>query len=340
LQPIRPSAQTLFGPRGAVLAAPGGPLFVCDTGHHRVLGWQRKPERDATPADIVLGQRTFEDEGRNGGDATGPTTLSVPTGIAATAEVLAVADAWNHRVLLWFGLPTGSQRPPDVVVGQAGFSSGLPNRGGAPAADSLNWCYGVALCAGRLIVADTGNRRVLVWNEIPRANGVAADLVLGQPDFTSRDGDVPLERGMRWPHAALLAGERLFVADAGTSRIMSWSALPHANGAPCDTVFGHAAPAPDATTLNMPYSLAPFGDHLMVADTANSRLLGFERAALGGEMAAARLSGQPAFEVQGDNRWGPPARDSLCWPYAVATCGTLAVVADTGNDRVLLWESA
>ena len=37
--PIRPAADSLFGPRGATLAGPQGPLFVCDTGHHRLLIW-------------------------------------------------------------------------------------------------------------------------------------------------------------------------------------------------------------------------------------------------------------------------------------------------------------
>jgi len=35
-----------------------------------------------------------------------------------------------------------------------------------------------------------------------------------------------------------------------------------------------------------------------------------------------------------------PVRDSLCWPYNVATRGDTLVVADSGNNRVLLWEAA
>jgi hypothetical protein len=29
----------------------------------------------------------------------------------------------------------------------------------------------------------------------------------------------------------------------------------------------------------------------------------------------------------------------VCWSYAITACGATAVVADTGNNRVLLWES-
>jgi uncharacterized protein (TIGR03437 family) len=37
----------------------------------------------------------------------------------------------------------------------------------------------------RLFVADGGNDRVLIFNQIPTSNTVAADIVLGQPDMTS-----------------------------------------------------------------------------------------------------------------------------------------------------------
>jgi hypothetical protein len=55
--------------------------------------------------------------------------------------------------------------------------------------------------------------------------------------------------------------------------------------------------------------------------------------------SAQRLTGQPTFIARGDNRWGEPSRESLCWPYAVSSCGTTLVIADTGNNRVLLWDT-
>ncbi|MEM7400051.1 MAG: hypothetical protein AAF354_14150 [Pseudomonadota bacterium] len=64
--PIQPRANTLFGPRGACLASPQGPLFVCDTGHHRLLIWKKRPTVELQPADFVIGQPNFESEGRNG----------------------------------------------------------------------------------------------------------------------------------------------------------------------------------------------------------------------------------------------------------------------------------
>jgi hypothetical protein len=352
--PIVPSAQSLFGPRGICLVAPGGPLMVCDTGHHRLLIWRRAPTADGVPADIVIGQRDFASEGRNDKREIGPATLNVPTGIAFENGLLAVADAWNHRVLLWHGVPERSNQPADVVLGQADLNSGQANRGSdRPAVDTLNWCYGVAIHDGRLLVADAGNRRLLIWDRIPSSHGTPADLVLGQDDFSGRDdgaGKSADGAGMRWPHGIAAGAGRLFVADPGNSRIMVWNRMPKRNGTPCDLVLGQAdvhgndhnrgGANPTAATLNMPYGMALARSQAIIADTANSRLLGFHLDTLATGQGADSLTGQRSFVDKGDNRWSLPARDSLCWPYAVAACDNVVVIADSGNNRILMWDFA
>jgi hypothetical protein len=351
--PIRPAADSLFGPRGATLAEPCGPLFVCDTGHHRLLIWNTAPARDHTPADLVIGQPDFNFEGRNGKSAVGPATLNVPTGVATGDGILAVADAWNHRVLIWHGYPAHSNQPADVVLGQADFKGALANRGTSTAsADSLNWCYGVAIANRALYVADTGNRRVLKWNHIPLKNGTPADLVLGETDFVTRDenaGQAPGATGMRWPHGIAVHNGRLFVADAGNNRIMVWTKMPAQNGAPCSFVLGQsdclgvdhnqAAYYPTPASLNMPYGLAVLGDRLVTADTANCRLTAFDLDAIAMNAPAISLAGQQTFQDKGENRWGLAGRNTLCWPYGVAAAGSTFVIADSGNNRVVLWEA-
>jgi len=353
--PVVAREDTLFGPRAACLASEAGPLFVSDTGHHRVLVWRRRPREDRTPADFVLGQPSMRAEGRNAKGEVGGATLNVPTGIAAVAGVLAIADAWNHRVLLWLDAPARANQPADVVLGQADLRGSLANRGGdAPAADTLHWCYGVALLDGRLFVCDTGNRRVLVWDAIPTRHGTKADRVLGQRDFVTRDenaGESAGPSGMRWPHGIARYEGALLVADAGNNRVMGWHTLPARNGAPCDFVLGQTDPSavdhnrtayrPTAISMNMPYALAVQRRRLVVADTANSRLLGFsgDGEALHTGAPARYLAGQFGFADKGDNRWQPAMRDSLCWPYGVAAMGDTLVVADAGNNRVLLWEA-
>ncbi len=352
--PVRPAADSVFGPRGATLAGPDGPLFVCDTGHHRLLIWSTVPTHDGAPADLLIGQKDFSLEGRNGKSDPGAATLNVPTGVSAEDGVLAVADAWNHRVLIWHHYPTRSNQPADVVIGQDDFLSVLANRGtSTAAANSLNWCYGVTISGGALYVADTGNRRILKWNRIPETNGQPADLVLGESDFVTRDenaGQAADSGGMRWPHSIILHNDRLLVADAGNNRIMVWEKYPSGNGAPCSYVLGQAdcqsvdhnqaAYYPTARALSMPYGLAIIGDTLITADTANCRLTGFDLRSLQMNAPATHLAGQIAFQDKGENRWGIAGRATLCWPYGVSACGRTLVVADSGNNRVLLWEAA
>jgi hypothetical protein len=356
--PVVPSATSMFGPRG-VCAPDDASLWVSDTGHHRVLGWHRGPVADNSPADILLGQPDFDREGRNARGSPTIDTMNVPTGITACGPRnagLAVADAWNHRVLIWHRRPTRSGERPDVVLGQSDFFGGESNRGlDRPNASTLFWPYCVSWDGSRLWVADTGNRRVLMWDGLPQANGAVADLVLGQPDFLHRDengGAAPGAASMRWPHAISFPAGGLCVADAGNNRLMLWSEMPDSNNAPCDTVVGQASAFavehnqgsyyPDAACLNMPYGATVAGPLLVVADTANSRLLAWKIDALSHAGAnASALSAQADWNCKGDNRWQPAARDSVCWPYSVAMLGRdTLLIADSGNNRVLLWPMA
>lgn len=351
---IIPDANTLFGPRGVCVANDKGPMFVCDTGHHRLMIWKNSPIADHAPADILIGQPDFSREGRNAKGDIGAATLNMPTGIAASGGILVVADAWNHRVLIWHGYPEISNRPADVVLGQADFTGGVANRGAdVPRADTLNWCYGVAIEGGKLIVCDTGNRRVLIWDSIPTINGAPADLVLGQEDFVTRDdnaGKAGGALGMRWPHGIAVADRMLFISDAGNNRVMAWRTFPTSNGQACDFVLGQhdfmgldhnrASYYPTSSAMNMPYGLSVHDGLLVVTDTANSRLLGFELDGIAMDQPALALAGQPTFSDKGDNRWRSAGRDSLCWPYGAASCGNALAIADSGNNRVLFWEAA
>ena len=348
--PVVPSERTMFAPRAACVAT-NGSLWVADTGHHRLLGWTALPTEDNEPATVLVGQRSFGDEGRNGRGDPGPATLNVPTGIAACSNGLALADAWNHRVLLWLEPPRCHNQRPDLVLGQGSFGAADPNGGReTPAADTLFWPFGVAWDGTRLWVADTGNRRVLVWVGLPTRSGQRADLVLGQRGFACRDensGGAPSAASMRWPHGIAFLGPRVFIADAGNNRVMGWPQTPSSDGQACETLLGQPGADtadhnqgdyfPGSATLNMPYALTTVADWLVVADTANSRLVAWRGADIANGAAASRLAGQDNWRAKGENRWRSPSRDSLCWPYGLGISGRHAIIADAGNNRVLLW---
>ena len=345
---IQPSPQSLFGPRGVCLH-PNGSLWVSDTGHHRLLGWKETPTDDNAQADVLIGQKDFGSEGRNGKQPPSAHSVNVPTGINTFRDGLVVADAWNHRILIWNQVPGYSNQPADIVLGQSNFQDNLANKGiDRPAADTLHWPYGVAEISGKLIVCDTGNRRILIWNDV-RESGQAADLVLGQSDFNTRDenaGASVSSMSMRWPHQICKWGDYLAVADAGNNRIMLWEGIPTEIGAACTSVLGQTNFAdcdhnlgdyyPSNKAVNMPYALACHDEKLIVGDTANSRVLSWEGADIGD--AATGLTGQPDFSAKGDNRWGVAERDSLCWPYGLSVREGSVAIADSGNNRILIWD--
>jgi len=100
------------------------------------------------------------------------------------------------------------------ALGQPDLTSYNYNRGsGTPAADSLAVPFRLSLSGGRLAVADYNNNRVLIWNSFPTAMGQAADLVLGQPGFTTgltNMGLTPTSQSLAFPSSAdFVNGQRL-----------------------------------------------------------------------------------------------------------------------------------
>ena len=356
---VRPEKTTLFGPRGVCVLPDRKGLWVCDTGHHRILGWKNFPLIDNAPADLVIGQKDFYSEGRNGKRKPEGNTVNVPTGITLFRNGLAVADAWNHRVLIWNEIPLENNQPADFVLGQHSFSEINQNQGkDIPTASSLNWPYGVFAHNNILFVADSKNRRVLMWENSIEENAQPADVVLGQSSFED-DGDnagkSANSMSMRWPHG-VWAGDKLFISDAGNNRVMVWNHIPKENAAPADFVLGQKSFSgvdhnstlyyPNESTLNMPYGLVCNQNYLIVADTANSRLLGWKTSKLheftqnnkhDTTCPAGFISGQVDFNHKGDNRWESPARDTFCWPYGLHMEDDVVAIADSGNNRVMLW---
>ena len=338
-----PTPSTMYAPRGVWVSR--DLLVVSDTGNHRVLLWHGGvPDHDHADADVVLGQPDMVSEG--------PKRFFLPTGVAVLDGRLVVADAWHHRILVWDGVPTTNDEPPAMVLGQPAGLDGV-DEGCGP--QRFYWPFGFALVDGVFWVADTGNRRVLGWHDGIPVPGQGADVVLGQPDLESRgenrDGPVAAN-SLRWPHAVTSVGGSLFVADAGNHRVLGWH-LPVDHERAADLVIGQ--PGFDSAVefpyrpqgpqrFRFPYGVtsAPDG-RLFVADTSNNRVLVVDDAAatfaatpVGGSVDVAL--GQPDLDANGENRWDRVVADSFCWPYGLHWGDGLLAVADSGNNRVVIWD--
>lgn len=167
------SADSILFP-GRVLVR-GGDVYVADSGNSRVLHYSN-PTQNKPFADVVFGQlddftRLVKNiaEGAacvNGADTPcGPPTadnLYNPIGLALDADGnLYIADWNNHRVLR-FDDPLNTDTTADAVYGQADFAGGSANAGGPD--EGLHLPIDLAIDPlGRLLVADSGNNRVVVF---------------------------------------------------------------------------------------------------------------------------------------------------------------------------------
>lgn len=346
LPSAKPTASQLYAPRGVWLDDER--LIVADSGNHRVLIWNRWPDCDGSPADVVLGQPDFESEGAAAGGHSVERGLHLPTGVAVVDGRLVVADAWHHRVLVWDGVPASSFAPAAVAIGQSSLGECEPNRGGSVGVATLYWPYGAGSAGGWFWITDTGNRRVLGWPSLP-LHGEPPHVILGQPDATAhsenRGGTVDAA-SFRWPHAVAGDARTLYIADAGNHRILGWTPLPTCD-APATLVLGQGDFTSNeelphrrqgAHRLRFPYAVAADDERLIVADTANNRLLMWRSLPRAGvQLPADAVLGQLDFDAAGENRWKAVAPDTLCWPYGIALHGDRLAIADSGNNRVVLW---
>ncbi len=243
----------------------------------------------------------------------------------------------------------------DGVLGQPDFTTHDVNNLLLPGgANRLNYPYGLTVDphSGRLFVADLHNHRVLSWADAAAfANSQAADLVIGQPDFTSttpNQGGISAS-SLYYPSAtAVDAQGNLYVADQSNSRVLIYL-FPLSNGMAASQVIGqpdfvtgtsNTGGGPTAARLSFPGGLAlDNGGNLYVADNANHRILEFN-SPLTTDLSADRVFGQGGSFTTHDPNKGGLSANSLYYPLdATLDAQGNLYVADYGNNRVLEYDA-
>ena len=186
-----------------------------------------------------------------------------------------------------------------MVLGQPDAASHSENRGGDAGPRSFRWPHDIAGTDDLLLIADAGDHRVLGWSPQPDCDA-DADLVIGQPDFAGSE-EWPYgphtNDRFRFPYAVCLDGGGQERSDSGDRQ-----------------------------------------ERLAVADTANNRILLWDGMPAGPVCRGAEhVLAQPDFGSNGENRWTSVQRDTLCWPYGLSLHGERLAVADSGNNRVMIW---
>lgn len=300
------------------------------------------------------------------------TNMRAAAGVASDGHFLAVADTGNNRILLWTSVPASIDAPANIVLGQANFTSSTVYA--TPTPSSVRAPQGVWIQNGKLFVADTQDNRVLIWNSIPTSNNQPADLVLGQPGFTTANAP-PLQANNPTTSAAQLwnptsvtsDGVRLFVADYGFNRVLIWNSIPTAMDQAANVAVGQpnlttSVPnwtdtfcpnstdqngTPCAGTLSFPSYALSDGARLFIADQGNDRVLIFNAIPTQNGASADIVLGQPNMTTDVitdqsisiastaiDNTAGV---DTIPSPTSLAYDGTNLYVSDPFNLRVLVF---
>jgi sugar lactone lactonase YvrE len=319
------SAESLCRPV-AVTVDNAGNVYVADDSNNRVLEYNTPLANPAAPnvtANVVFGQNgRFSgasssndcNDGMAAGDVNGlgPDSLCDPTGVAIDgAGNLYVADSGNHR-LLEYNTPLNispASTTADLVLGQSDFVHNVPNRVKSSGMDNefAEGSLAAVDSSGHLYVADVGNNRVLGWRSASAmTSGAPADLVIGQPDFSSFLSNQSSQNyPPPPPTAATLASPdgvavdragNLYAADYGNNRVLEFNApFAACSSFPCvvgaaNLVFGQGVSGTDftdrgcdggkvpalasATSLCGPTGVAvDSAGNLYVADTDNHRVL-------------------------------------------------------------------
>ena len=335
------SSDTVLGGASG-LAYAADTLFVADSNkvgaspnNHRVLLYQNLSGMLPSPTDpltynrkcpvcvgqatLVLGQPNFSTNTEN--LAASPTTLRLPTAIASDGVHLVVADTNHNRVLIWNRIPAVNNAPADLVVGQPNFTTSTVV-GNTPTAASLRGPQGVWIQNGKLYIADTGNNRVLIYNKIPTASGASADIVLGQPNFTTfvqpdltqATQNVAANLLLN-PVAVTSDGTRLFVTDLGYNRVLIFNTIPTANQPSADVAIGQ----PDlvSSIANNGYSTDP-------TDTTQKQTPVLCKVTNG-------------TDINSNPTYPSACNATLSFPRFALAAGNRLIIADGGNDRVLIF---
>ncbi len=259
-------------------------------------------------------------------------------------------DRLNNRVLIFNKVPTSNSAVPDVVVGQSDFNQGLVNAGRASASSlGLYRPTQLSVCDdGKLMISDSGNNRILVFNKIPTSNGTSADLVIGQPDLTSTEPGLAANR-LHFPYGAHCIDNKLFVIDRFNHRILIFNSFPTENGASADLVNGQntmdeGLESCSATGLSGPYDILLVGEKLFVADGNHHRILVYPTIPKENGATAERVIGQPDFISCLANRGSLDSEgnslasaSSLYLPNSLAVKENLLSVVDFENRRLLFF---
>jgi hypothetical protein len=227
-----------------------------------------------------------------------------------------------------------------LVIGQANFTT---NSSTTNQSTNYGTTSSVISPNGKLACGSQSARRILIWNQVPTANGAPADFVIGQPNFTAMNsGCTQSQMGAVEGIAFSPDGTKMIAADATNNRVLIWNTIPTSNFQPADVVIGQTSFTSNisgiaADKLNYPSGVIVTPDgKLIVSDMYNYRVLIYNSIPTTNGASADVVIGQTNFTTNssgtGNNKFNMP------WYLTLSQDGKL-LVADHANSRVMVFNT-
>ena len=244
------------------------------------------------------------------------------------------------------------------VLGQGDFTSHQANRGGNVDARSINFPQGGAYGApnGLLYVGDTGNARVLAFNDLLGATTATATTVVGQPDFTTTTPGTTAAT-FAGPVNVTGNGNMLAITDGANHRVLLYNRLPSAQ-TNADVVLGQPtfSSALNANINTGSCPSTPYGNlegsnvallqsKLVVSSVGNEAVFIYDTLPTTGmfnirpDVTLGQSASYDALPTCYVAYGGTPTATNLSFPTGVWSDGTRLFVADTMQNRILIWDS-
>jgi hypothetical protein len=295
-------------------------------------------------ADVVVGQSSMTGNSANQGGGINAGTLSGPSGVAVNGNRLFITDSGNARSLIYNPIPVLNNTAAGIVIGQPSMTSAV----GVLSSSGCSDPTGIFNIGSQIFYIDWMYNRALIYNQIPITNGAPADRVVGQADMFSSVAACTANN-YRNPLQICSDGTRLFVNDQHNNRVLIYSSIPTTDNAPANFVVGQSnmtgslpnqGSAVSASTLNLPNGIYASGGRLFIGDGANNRVLIFNSIPTSNNAAANIVVGQSNMTSNSVNQGNAsPGANTLSGPGDVLYDGTRLFILDTGNNRVLIYNS-
>ncbi|MCF6323318.1 MAG: hypothetical protein L3J89_03180 [Gammaproteobacteria bacterium] len=198
----------------------------------------------------------------------------------------------------------------------------------------------------KMLMIEWLNARIHIFNSLPIDNTAVADVIVGQPDFTTGGANsfgVSAASLHFLNGAAVCPTGELIVADRLNHRVLIFNQVPQENGASADVVIGQTdfisnlanqGGGAASNTINSPQGVSCRDGKIYVSDSDNHRILIFNTIPIINNVSADIVIGQANFI----NTAAACSSSGVNRPHQLTFHDNKMYLSDQSNHRVLIYD--